>query len=338
MPATAAATARAIQPTGPIASRTPARALTTAAPRPMKTGISLAVINPATAMTASCTVVDSVSQLVSSQVTPVTIASMPPRKYSTNATVAVSAAFIPCPSACQTDTCSPSSPGNCRLGSASCPSCSRRSPTASPMPAKAVLTPSRRLRLSVTHSETEFRPSESSCTAGTRTDSMTVATAGRMAVPRSSIASLTAASALSILNDAVSDIVLKAASVAPAASLVSSSAFLKRSSASPVVSSAAPWASTDENSLRNSASGIESRTPCITSAKLMPSFVRSAKLLPKVAMTDCESLVSLESSTNSWRSCVVAWAVGTPWAVIVARAAPTWSKPTPKLFAVGMTL
>ena len=46
---------------------------------------------------------------------------------------------------------------------------------------------------------------------------------------------------------------------------------------------------------------------------------------------------SFPSSTKADLSCVVAWAVGVPFAVISAREAPTCSKDTPIAAAVGVT-
>jgi hypothetical protein len=129
-------------------------------------------------------------------------------------------------------------------------------------------------------------------------------------------------------------------SVVPARLPISSRLPPSFSVAFPVSASAAPPASTDEK---------RSLTPTpVSCARFSISFSASWTLPPSAmnCLNDFPAIFSktaavadpsLDSSTNSWRSWVVATDVGMPWPVIVASAAVTWSSPTPSAAAVGTT-
>ena len=170
--------------------------------------------------------------------------------------------------------------------------------------------------------------------------SATVA-AGSIIAPISVIMTLTWLTALLNLKLAVELTVANAVSTAPAEECISARASFILTAFGPVIWSTAFIASTlPKRSLNDRPdASVSVRRASKIPAALLPPAMSSWKLFPVISRIALSSRVPpLLASTNAERSVVVATDVGTPCAVIVARAAVTSSIEIPSVAAVGITL
>ena len=168
---------------------------------------------------------------------------------------------------------------------------------------------------------------------------MNFSTTGASREPISIHSTATLALIFAIESDRPSDMVLKAASVAPLEFFISSKAALNPFACGPVIARAAFIASTEPKRSLNSCSGIELRRSLKIPPTFPPPLINSANDSPVrslSALSSCDP--PFDASTRAARSWVVATEVGVPWAVIRARDAVISSNPTPNDAAVGTTL